>query len=83
VEIADDWIHHNNAPAHKPLSFREFLAKKCIPVLAQAPYSPETCDFYVFPKLKSRVKSYPFQTPDSVQKAEIRWAKCCIRGMLF
>jgi hypothetical protein len=50
-------LHHDNAPAHTALSFREFLGKKCIPVLPQAPYSPHLspCDFYLFPKLKSWV----------------------------
>jgi hypothetical protein len=39
---------------HTALSVREFLAKKCIPVLPQAPYSPDLSpyDFYLFPKLK-------------------------------
>ena len=33
-DIADNWVlHHDNAPAHTALSFREFLAKKNIPVL--------------------------------------------------
>jgi hypothetical protein len=52
------------------LSVLEFLAEKCIPVLSEVPYSPDLspCDFYLFPKLKSRVKGYHFQTPDSVQK---------------
>jgi hypothetical protein len=30
-----------------------------------------SCDFYLLPKLKSRVKGYRFQTLDSVQKAVI------------
>jgi hypothetical protein len=44
--------------------------KKCIPMLPHAAYSPDLspCDFYVFPKLKSRVKGHHFQTLDSVQK---------------
>jgi transposase len=48
-----------------------FWHKKYIPVLSQAPYSPDLspCDFYLFQKLKSRVKAYHFQTLDSVQKA--------------
>jgi hypothetical protein len=34
VETAADWIlHHDNPPAHTALSVREFVAKKCIPVL--------------------------------------------------
>ena len=33
-DIADDWVlHHVNTPAHTALPFREFLAKKNIPVL--------------------------------------------------
>jgi hypothetical protein len=51
--------------------FVNFWRKKCIPVLPQAPYSPNfsPCEFYLFPKLKSRFKIYHFQTLDSVQKA--------------
>jgi hypothetical protein len=58
-------------PADTGLSVHEFLAKKCIPVLLQAPYSPDLspCGFYMFPKLKSRVKGYHFQTLNSIQKA--------------
>jgi hypothetical protein len=61
-------LHHGNAPAHTTLSVREFLAKEYIPMLPQAPYSPDLslCDFYMFPKLKSAVKGYHFQTLDSV-----------------
>jgi hypothetical protein len=64
-------LHHDNAPAHTALSLRGFLVKKCIPMLPHAPYSPELspCDFYLFPKLKSRVKDRHLQTLDSVQKA--------------
>jgi hypothetical protein len=45
--------------------------EKYIPMLPQAPYDPELlpCDFYVFPKLKSRVNSCRLQTLGSVQKA--------------
>jgi hypothetical protein len=53
------------------LSVREFLAKKYIPALPQAPYSPNLslCNVSLFPKLESRVKGYHFQTLDVVQKA--------------
>jgi hypothetical protein len=53
------------------LSVCEFLVKKCIPVLLQALYSPDlsTCDFYLFPKLDSRIKGCHFQTLESVQTA--------------
>jgi hypothetical protein len=52
-------------------SVREFLVKKCIPVLPRAPHYPDCspCDFCLCPKLKSRLKGHHFQTPDSIQKA--------------
>jgi histone-lysine N-methyltransferase SETMAR len=62
-------LHHGNAPAHTALSVREFPMQKCIPVLPQAPYSPDLSpyDFYLFPKW--RFKGCHFQTLDNVQKA--------------
>jgi hypothetical protein len=64
-------LHNDNAPAHTALSVREFLVRKCIPLLPQAPYSQDLSpyDFYLFQKLQSRVKGCHFQTLDSVQKA--------------
>jgi hypothetical protein len=64
-------LHHDNVPEHAELSVCKFLAKKCISVLPQASYSPALSPygFYLFPKLKSRVKGSHFQTLDSVQKA--------------
>jgi hypothetical protein len=46
------------------LSIREFLAKKNIPTLPHPPYSPDLapCDFYLFPKLKSKLKGHHFGT---------------------
>jgi len=70
-DIADDWVlHHDNAPAHTALSIREFLAKKNIPVLPHSPYSPDLapCDFYLFPKLKLKLKCHHFGTIETIQK---------------
>ena len=71
TDIADDWVlHHDNAPAHTALSIREFLAKKSIPVLPHPPYSPDLapCDFYLFPKLKLKLKGHHFGTIENIQK---------------
>jgi len=65
TDIADDWVlHHDNAPAHTALSVGEFLAKKYIPVLPHPPYSSDLapCDFYLFPKLKLKLKGHHFGT---------------------
>jgi len=70
-DIADDWVmHHDNAPAHTALSFREFLVKKNIPVLPHPPYSPDLapCDFYLFRKLKLKLKGHHFGTMENIQK---------------
>jgi len=70
MDIADDWVlHHDNAPAHTVLSVREFLGKKNIPVLPHPPYSPDLapCDFYLFPKLKSKMKGHHFGTMENIQ----------------
>ena len=70
-DIADDWVlQHDNAPAHTVLSIREFLSKKNIPVLPHPPYSPDLapCDFYLFPKLKSKLKGHHFGTMENIQK---------------
>ena len=71
TDIADDWmLHHDNAPAHTALSVRQFLAKKNIPVLPHPPYSPDLapCDFYLFPKLKLKLKGHHFGTIGNIQQ---------------
>ena len=71
MDIADDWVlQHDNAPAHTALSIREFLAKKNIPLLPHLPYGPDLapCDFYLFPKLKSKLKGHHFGTMENIQK---------------
>jgi transposase len=51
-------------PAYTALSIREFLAKKNIPAFPCPPYSPDLapCDFYLFPKLKLKLKGHHFGT---------------------
>ena len=66
TDIADNWVlHHDNAPAHIALAIREFLAKKNIPV-----HSPDLapCDFYLFPKLKLKLKGHHFGTMENIQE---------------
>jgi hypothetical protein len=70
-DIPDDWVlHHDNAPVHTALSICEFLAKKNIPVLPHPPYSPDLAprDFYLFPKLKLKLKGHHFGTMENIQK---------------
>jgi hypothetical protein len=51
-----DWIlYHNNAPPHKALSVKQFLAQKSITEMEHPSYSPDLAlnNFWLFPKIKS------------------------------
>ena len=70
--IDDNWmLHHDNAPCHTAISVIEFLVKKCIPVVAQPPYSLDlsSCEFFLFPKLKFQLKERHFGTVENIEKA--------------
>jgi hypothetical protein len=56
-------LHHNNAPAHSTALVQAFfLAKHHIAQVCQPPYSPDlaSCNFRLFPKLKSPLKCWRF-----------------------
>jgi histone-lysine N-methyltransferase SETMAR len=45
------WLFHNNAPAHKALSVKQFLTKKSMTLLLHPPNSPDLapCDIFFIP----------------------------------
>jgi transposase len=49
---------HDNAPAHRSLLVKDFLANNKATRLERPPYSPDLAavDFYLFPRLKSALK---------------------------
>ena len=51
-------LHHDSAPAHSAHVIHAFLAKNSMPLVRQAPYSPDLAprDFWRFPKLKTILK---------------------------
>jgi len=51
-------IHHDNAPAHRSFKVSQFLAKNNMTVILHPPYSSDLapCDFFLFPKVKLRMK---------------------------
>jgi hypothetical protein len=54
-----NWLlHHDNAPAHTLLVVREFLTKNNVSTVLHPAYLPDLtpCDFYMFPKMKLRLK---------------------------
>ena len=65
-------LHHDNAPAHSAHVIQDFLAKNGMPLVRQAPYSPDLApwDFWLFPTLKTTLKGKRFQSrEDIIQKS--------------
>ena len=68
---AGTWqLHHDNAPAHSSHLIQGFLAKHNIPLIRQAPYSPDMapCDFWLFPKLKMPLKVTRFESREDIMR---------------
>jgi transposase len=63
-------LHHDNAPAHSSHLIQSFLVKHSIPVVRQAPYSPDMapCDFWLFPKLKRPLKGSCFDSREDIMQ---------------
>jgi hypothetical protein len=61
-------LHHDNALAHSSHLIQSFLAKHGIPVVRQAPYSPDMapCDFWLFAKFKRPLKGSRFDSREDI-----------------
>jgi transposase len=71
LRCAGNWLLHNdNAPSHRALVTREFLAHKGIITLPHSPYSPDfaPCDFFLFPKMKLQLKGRCFDRVEEIQR---------------
>jgi histone-lysine N-methyltransferase SETMAR len=68
----DFFLLHDNAPAHKA-AFANFWPKKCyyLLLLPPAPCSPDLSplDYFLFPKLKMKLKGLHFADVAEIQKA--------------
>jgi len=65
-----DWLlHHDNVPAHTSLVVRKFLTKYNMTTAPHPAYSPDLapCNFYVFPKMKLRLKGQRFVSIEEIQ----------------
>ena len=68
---AGNWLlHDDNAPAHRALVTREFLAHNGIITLPHPPYSSDLapCDFFLFPKMKMQLKGHRFDRVKEIQR---------------
>jgi transposase len=63
-------VHHDNAPAHSSHLIQSFLAKYGIPVVRQAPYSPDLapCVSWLFPKLKRPLKGSGLDSREDIMR---------------
>jgi histone-lysine N-methyltransferase SETMAR len=67
----NDWIHHHdNAPSHKALSLKQFLAQKSMAEVEHPPSSPDLSpnDFRLFSGIKSALKGRIFQDTEDIKK---------------
>ena len=67
----DFFLLHDNAPAHKAASVCQFLAQKIVTTLYQLPYCPDLSppDYFLFPKLKMKLKGVHFADVAETQEA--------------
>ncbi len=68
---AQNWqLHHDNAPAHFAHLIQTYLAKNNTPLVRHPPYSPDmaSCDFWLFPKLKTTLKGKRFESREEIMK---------------
>jgi histone-lysine N-methyltransferase SETMAR len=67
----DFFLLHDNAPAYKAASVCQFLTQNNVTTLYHPPYSPDLSppDYFLFPKLKMRVKGLHFADVAEIQKA--------------
>jgi hypothetical protein len=69
----NNWIlYHDNAPANKALSVKQFLVQKCINEVEHPSYSPDLAlnDFWQFPKTESALKGRRFQDIEDIKKSD-------------
>jgi len=62
-------LHHDNTPSHTFVLTHQFLAKNKIAVIPHPLYSPDlaSCDFFLFPKMKLKLKGCWFDTIEKIQ----------------
>lgn len=64
-------LHHDNASSHTAKLTVDFLEEEHVKLLGHPPYSPDLapCDFFLFPKIKNKIKGIRFSSPDEAAAA--------------
>lgn len=65
------YIHFDNYPSHKEAKVIRFLNDKKFTNVPQTPYNPDLApsDYYLFGKLKDKLKGHTFQAAEEIQEA--------------
>ena len=65
------FLLHDNVPPHKTKKVNEFLMKKRISLINHLPHSPDLspCDYFLFPKLKTKIKGAFYDDTPAIQAA--------------
>ena len=66
-----NWLlHDDNAPSHRALATREFVAHNNVTTFPHPPYSPDLapCDFFLFPKMRLQLKGRRFDGLEDIQR---------------
>ncbi|KAJ4440720.1 hypothetical protein ANN_08868 [Periplaneta americana] len=70
--VEKNWfLMHDNAPAHRAIIVKNFLARHNITALDHPPYSPDLSppDYFLFPRLKSHLKGRRFNAEEVIANA--------------
>ena len=71
------WFHQDNAPCHKSLLVTTWMADRGMKPVQHPPYSPDLapCDFFLFPRMKDRLRGIRFQSTEEMKKASENYLK--------
>ncbi|XP_061705471.1 histone-lysine N-methyltransferase SETMAR-like [Cydia pomonella] len=63
--------HHDNAAPHTSARTLDYFSSKNVTILPHPPYSPDLapCDFYLFPKIKEKLKGRRFENKEDALAA--------------
>ena len=64
-------FHQDNAPDHNSFLVTDYLTKMGIKTVPHPPYSPDpgSCDFWLFPKLKEKLRGCRYETIEEMKEA--------------
>jgi len=70
-ELCRYFLPHDNAPAHTAGKTSDFIAQSGIEEIREASYSPDLapCDFYLFPKIKKKLRGRVFNKNEEIINA--------------